>query len=143
MSTTPTIRTISPATNEVVCEVKATSPAEARAAAVAAEKVFPAWSGKSLADRRAVVVRALALIQERKMELGRELSQQMGRPVAFSHREIETMQKRASYLLDIAEEALADLPGRAEPGFKRWIKKMPVGPVLIVFAWNVCAITDR
>jgi hypothetical protein len=47
------------------------------------------------------------------------------------------MQKRADYLLDMAEEALASLPGRPETGFRREIKKIPVGPTLIVFAWNV------
>ncbi|OAA64733.1 Aldehyde/histidinol dehydrogenase [Niveomyces insectorum RCEF 264] len=132
----PTIQTISPSTNKVVCEVPVTSIAEAREIAKASENAFASWRALPLAERKAVVVHALALIRDRKMELGRELSEQMGRPVAFSHKEIETMQKRADYLLDTAEEALRDIPGRAEAGFKRWIKKVPVGPVLVVFAWN-------
>lgn len=85
-----------------------------------------------------MVIRGLKLIQERKHDLGRELSEQMGRPIACSHKEIETMQKRADYLLDIAEESLRDIAGRPEAGFKRWIKKVSVGPTLVVFAWNVC-----
>lgn len=132
-----TIRTISPSTGKVVCEAPATSLDEARAVAKTSEHAFTAWSKTSLADRKAIVIRACALIQERRMELGHELSLQMGRPVAFSHKEIETMQKRADYLLDMAEDSLADIPGRPEAGFKRWIKKVPVGPILVVFAWNV------
>lgn len=81
--------------------------------------------------------KGLAGIQERKFELGRELAEHMGRPVAASHKEIETMQKRADYLLDIAGEALESLPGLPEKGLRREIKKIPVGPTLIVFAWNV------
>ncbi|KAF7554609.1 hypothetical protein G7Z17_g2794 [Cylindrodendrum hubeiense] len=134
MSTT--IKTISPSTNKVVCEVPETSIEEAQLVLRQSQDAFNTFKDVPFADRRAIVVKALALIQERKMELGRELSEQMGRPIAYSHKEIETMQKRADYLLDIAEEALAPLPGRAESGFKRCIKKVPVGPTLIVFAWN-------
>lgn len=131
------IRTISPSTNEVVCERAATSLPQAKEIAKRSNAAFKSFSRVPLGQRRHIVVKALAIIQERKMELGRELSEQMGRPISFSHKEIETMQKRADYLLDIAEEALSPLPGRAEPGFKRSIKKIPVGPTLIVFAWNV------
>ncbi|KXH27466.1 NAD-dependent aldehyde dehydrogenase [Colletotrichum salicis] len=46
------------------------------------------------------------------------------------------MQKRADYLLSIAGESLQSSPGRPETGFRRWIKKTPVGPTLIIFAWN-------
>ncbi|KPM38031.1 hypothetical protein AK830_g8531 [Neonectria ditissima] len=131
-----TIKTISPSTNKVVCEVPEATIDEARVVLRQSENAFSTFKETSFAERRAIVVKALALIQERKMALGRELSEQMGRPIANSHKEIETMQKRADYLLDIAEEALAPLPGRPESGFRRWIKKVPVGPTLIVFAWN-------
>lgn len=133
------IRTISPATNQVVCEVPATTLEETRDIGIRSKDAFHSFKEMPYSERRAIVVKALALIQERKMELGRELSEQMGRPIAYSHKEIETMQKRADYLLDIAEEALAPLPGRPESGFKRCIKKIPRGPTLIVFAWNVSA----
>lgn len=132
-----TIRTISPSTNKVVCEVPETSLADARSIAKASEEAFLKWRLSSLETRRVVIERALAIIQERKMDLGRELSEQMGRPVAYSHKEIETMQKRADYLLETAADSLADIPGREEAGFKRTVKKAPVGPVLVCFAWNV------
>ncbi|KAL1864988.1 hypothetical protein VTK73DRAFT_5538 [Phialemonium thermophilum] len=131
-----TIRTVSPSTNKVVAEVPVTTLSEARSIAKASEDAFASWSSVALAERKRIVQRALALIQQRKMELSRELTVQMGRPIAFSHKEIETMQKRADYLIDIAEESLQSLPGRPEAGFKRWIKKVPVGPILVVFAWN-------
>ncbi|KAH8893988.1 aldehyde dehydrogenase [Thozetella sp. PMI_491] len=131
-----TIKTISPSTNEVVIERPAATLEEAKAAAQRSQAAFESWRKVPLEQRKAVVIKALALIQERKMPLGKELSEQMGRPIAYSHKEIETMQKRADYLLDIAEEALAPLPGRPEAGFRRQIKKIPVGPTLIVFAWN-------
>lgn len=133
----PTIRTISPSTNKVVCETPETTLEEARSIARASHDAFTGWSRTPFQQRKDIVVRALKTIQERKMELGKELTAQMGRPVAFSHKEIETMQKRADYLLDTAEEALESIPGRPEGGFQRWVKKVAIGPVLVVFAWNV------
>jgi acyl-CoA reductase-like NAD-dependent aldehyde dehydrogenase len=132
-----TIKTVSPATNEIIFETPETTLNEARQIVKASWEAFSSFSATKLAERTVIVSRALGLIQERKMELGRELSEQMGRPVAFSHKEIETMQKRADYLISIAEESLDSIPGRAEDGFQRWIEKVPVGPVLVVFAWNV------
>jgi acyl-CoA reductase-like NAD-dependent aldehyde dehydrogenase len=50
---------------------------------------------------------------------------------------VTTAVKRGEYLLKISEETLKDTEGEAEKGFKRFIRKVPVGPVLILFAWNV------
>ena len=132
-----TIKTIFPSTNKIVCEVPQATIEDARTVFRQSQDAFNSFKDTPFSDRRSIVVKALALIQERKMDLGRDLSEQMGRPISYSHKEIETMQKRADYLLDIAEEALASLPGRSESGFKRWIKKVPVGPTLVIFAWNV------
>lgn len=131
------IITISPSTNEVICSRSSATLQEANDVIQRSYTAFRSFSKLPLSSRRAMVVRALSLIQERKLALGVELSQQMGRPVEYSHKEIETMQKRADYLLDIAEEALADIPGRSEKGLERWIKRVPVGPTLVIFAWNV------
>lgn len=108
-----------------------------RAIARASQDAFPAFSSMPFEERKAIIVRALKMIQERRMELGKELTMQMGRPIAYSHKEIETMQKRADYLLQTAEEALRDIPGSPEAGFRRWVKKVPIGPVLVISAWNV------
>ncbi|CAI0650593.1 unnamed protein product [Colletotrichum noveboracense] len=135
MSST-TIQTISPSTNKVLLNTPSTSLEDAKAIAKSSQDAFQKFKLLSLAERKEMVMRGLKLIQERKHDLGRELSEKIGRPIAYSHKEIETMQKRADYLLDIAEESLRDIPGRPEAGFKRWIKKVPVGPTLVVFAWN-------
>jgi len=63
----------------------------------------------------------------------------MGRPIAYTAKEVSTAIKRAEYLLKVSEETLQDTPGEAEAGFKRFIRKVPVGPALIIFAWNVGA----
>ncbi|KAF2163486.1 hypothetical protein M409DRAFT_26098 [Zasmidium cellare ATCC 36951] len=118
----PTISTISPATNKVVLETPETTPEDAAAIAVN--------------SAQSVITKALTLVQKRKEELGRELTAQMGRPIAYSKKKIETMQKRADYLLQTIDAALEAVPGVKEDGFERWVQKEPIGPTLLIFAWN-------
>ena len=64
----------------------------------------------------------------------------MGRPIAYTAKEVTTAVARGEYLLKISGECLKDTVGESEKGFKRYIRKVPVGPVLILFAWNVGAL---
>ena len=90
-----------------------------------------------LGERQKVVSRALAIMRERQDNLARELTEQMGRPVAYTAKEITTAVARGEYLVRMSNEALGNTPGEAEAGYKRYIRKVPVGVVLIIFAWNV------
>ena len=92
-----------------------------------------------LRDRQAIVGKALELFDERKDELAKELMEQMGRPIAYPAKEISTAISRGRYLLKISQESLKETEGEPEVGFKRYIRKEAVGPVLILFAWNVRA----
>ena len=132
-----TIRTISPATHQVILERPAATFQDAERMAKASSEIFKTWRKTPLSQRKDIVRKGLAIVQGRKEALGRELTTQMGRPIAYSVKEIETMQLRADYLLDTVDEALSDLPGREESGFQRWVQREPFGPTLIVFAWNV------
>lgn len=131
------IRTISPSTGEVIFEQDDISLEAARGLVDNAHAAFLTYRKTTLDQRKEYVVKALDAVADMIDQLSEELTTQMGRPIKFSAAEIKTMRKRADYLLDIAEEALADIPGRNEPGFRRWISKESVGPVLIVSAWNV------
>lgn len=131
------IHTISPSTGKVIIERPGTTLAEAQETAKRSKVAFKSWQQTQFTDRKAIVEKAFALIQNYKDDLGRELTTQMGRPIAYSAKEIETVKKRADYLLETAEEALAPIAGRPENGFKRSVRKEAVGPTLIIFAWNV------
>lgn len=130
------ITTISPSTGESIVERPETTLEEAHKIVRDSYDAFVSYRKMPLLERKSIVEKALSLIEDRKEQLGRELTLQMGRPISFSTKEIDTMQKRARYLLSICEDALAEIPGQPEAGFRRFIKKEPVGPTLLVFAWN-------
>jgi acyl-CoA reductase-like NAD-dependent aldehyde dehydrogenase len=131
------ITTISPTTNEPIVTRNGISHADLALLPETAAKAFKTWRTTKLSDRQIIVRKALDTLASRTDELAKELTEQMGRPIAYTGKEITTAIRRAEFLLKASDEALKDSPGEAEKGFERFIRKAPVGPVLIIFAWNV------
>jgi acyl-CoA reductase-like NAD-dependent aldehyde dehydrogenase len=131
------LSTISPTTNKSIISRDEPSDAELKALPERSAAAFSSWSKTDLSERQKIVKKAVELLLERQDELAQELTEQMGRPIAYAPIEIKTAAKRAEYMLKISEESLKDTQGDQEQGFTRYIKKVPVGPVLVIFAWNV------
>ncbi|KAK2836919.1 hypothetical protein FQN49_006588 [Arthroderma sp. PD_2] len=103
-----------------------------------AQEAFRSFSrSTTLGQRQEIVAKALGLMAMKKDVLAREVTEQMGRPIAYTGVEITTAIKRGEYLNRVAGEVLGEpVPGDAEPGFKRYLKKEPLGVALVIFAWN-------
>lgn len=132
-----TINTISPITNKSIVTRSGVTTQELELLPKVATDAFLSFSKTSLQERQAIVKKALEILNSKQDELAKELTGQMGRPIAYTAKEITTAVKRGEYLLKISEDALKDTDGEPEAGFKRFIRKVPIGPVLILFAWNV------
>jgi len=77
------------------------------------------------------------LMVERADAIGTELTWQIGRPVTQSPFEIRRgFQERARYMIDLASDALADLVMEPKDGFRRFIRREPLGVVLVMAPWN-------
>ncbi|KAL1870166.1 hypothetical protein Daus18300_005230 [Diaporthe australafricana] len=131
------IKTISPNTNEAIISRNGPSAEEIESLPKTSAEAFKTWSKTSLAERQAIIKKALKLLGDKTDELALELTTQMGRPIAYGGKEVATAISRSEYLVKISDEVLKDTDGEAEKGFKRFIRKVPVGPVLVLFAWNV------
>lgn len=138
-----TITTISPVTNKPVLSRSGLSAADLELLPKVATEAFLSFRKTTLPERQAIIKKALKLLGDKEDELAKELTEQMGRPIAYTAVEVKTAIKRGEYLLKISEDALKDTPGEAEKGFTRFIRKVPVGPVLVLFAWNVSCSFDR
>lgn len=137
-----TITTISPSTNRPILTRTGISTDEVKRIPELAQSAFRTFSqSTTLEQRQQIVDRALAILEKRKDALAYQLTEQMGRPISYTGVEISTAVKRSRYLNRIAPSVLGQegvVPGEEEKGFKRFIKRKPVGVVLIIFAWNVC-----
>jgi len=135
------LTTISPATNRPVLTRNGLADADLALLPALATQAFDSYRLLPLEQRQRIVSRALGLIAENQEVLARELTEQMGRPISYATKEITTAVARGQYLLEISGEALKDTDGEPEKGFRRFIRKLPLGPVLVLFAWNVRAIS--
>ena len=130
------LTTISPSTNRPILTRQGLSSAGLDALITDAASAFTRFRTVPLQDRQAIIGRAIDSLEQRKDVLAKELTEQMGRPIAYTAVEITTAVARARYLLKISSSALADTEGEPETNFKRFIRKEAIGPVLVVFAWN-------
>ena len=73
-------------------------------------------------------------------EIVPELAWQMGRPVRYGG-EKRGLEERVRYMAAIAEEALAPLVPKATSGFRRYVKREPLGIVLVIAPWNYPYLT--
>jgi acyl-CoA reductase-like NAD-dependent aldehyde dehydrogenase len=126
--------------SELVRRPAATEAALAQAleAARAAQRE---WLKVPIAERSAYVLRFLDAMLAMNQEIVPELAQQMGRPVRYGG-EFRGFEERVRYVVDMAEEALAPVvPHDERPGFTRYIRRDPLGIVLVVAPWNYPYLT--
>jgi acyl-CoA reductase-like NAD-dependent aldehyde dehydrogenase len=133
-----TLTTISPTTNKPVHSTPATPQETLSQLPTLSTVAFTSYHTISLSERQSIVSKALSLLSSKRDELAKELTEHMGRPIAYTAKEIDTAVKRGEYLLKISGEVLdGKVDGEKEKEFSRYIKRVPVGPVLVIFAWNV------
>jgi len=128
---------ISPVDGSVCAEFELASRADISATldtAVAAQRV---WRAMPIDERARICRRAADAMVARANEIARELTWQMGRPIAHSPMEIRRgFAERAAYMIDIAGDALADDVLAPKEGFRRFIRHEPLGVVLVLAPWN-------
>ena len=130
-------RTISPVDGSVCAEYELASAAAIDAALDLASRTQRSWKRVPIAERAAICRRAIELMVARTDQLATELTRQMGRPIAYAPFEIRRgFQERAAYMIDIAEATLADITLEPKDGFRRFIRREPLGVVLVIAPWN-------
>jgi acyl-CoA reductase-like NAD-dependent aldehyde dehydrogenase len=95
-----------------------------------------AWREVPLAERIARVTAVLSGVAADEEETAREISLQMGKPVAQARSEVRTFLERARQSLADAPAALAEEIIEDSPRFHRAIVHEPKGAVLVIAAWN-------
>lgn len=127
---------ISPIDGRELVRRPAASDAAIEAALGAARTAQKGWRGLSVAERCRYVEAFLDAMLATNQEVVPELAQQMGRPVRYGG-EFRGFEERLRYMLRIAETSLsAHAPDDARPGFRRLIKREPLGVVFVVAPWN-------
>ena len=130
------LTTISPVDGSVYVERTAASAAQIEAALERAPLAQRDWRTTPLAERAAIMERFCGEFERRGAQIATELSWQMGRPIRFAPSEVRGTLERARYMTGIAASALADVDAGPKSGFRRFIRREPLGVVFTVAAWN-------
>jgi acyl-CoA reductase-like NAD-dependent aldehyde dehydrogenase len=134
-------KTLSPIDGRVVADLPLASDAEVAGVLARARAAQPGWRATPLAERAATVSRLVDAFVARRDEIAREITLQMGRPLAHSPGEVRGFEERARHMLAIAPEALAPIDPGPKPGFTRRVRREPLGVVLTVAPWNYPYLT--
>jgi acyl-CoA reductase-like NAD-dependent aldehyde dehydrogenase len=126
---------ISPVDGSIYAERATQSAEDAAALLDKAKAAQKDWAGRTIAERAAIVGKAIAALEAMNDDVVPELAWQMGRPVRYGG-EIRGVKERAAYMASIAEEALAPLEIENSGSFRRYIAREPIGVVLTIAPWN-------
>ncbi|MGE0495147.1 MAG: aldehyde dehydrogenase family protein [Vulcanimicrobiota bacterium] len=127
-----TFEVVSPIDGKVYLEREYVDPKPRLARAAEAQQD---WARTAL-HRRMEVLEAFLDTFLRQPGLAQEITCQMGRPISQTPGELGGFKERALRLLELAPEALADIEIEHSPAFRRFIRRQPLGIVLVVAAWN-------
>jgi succinate-semialdehyde dehydrogenase/glutarate-semialdehyde dehydrogenase len=127
---------LNPASGEKIIDVPDGGREDAERAVEAAAEAFPEWAATTAYDRSRLLSGAWRIMQERKEELARTMTEEQGKPLRAARNEV---QYAADFLQWYAEEAKrvygATIPSaRADQRFI--VAHRPVGVVAAITPWN-------
>jgi acyl-CoA reductase-like NAD-dependent aldehyde dehydrogenase len=136
-----TLRTVSPVDGRIYVERPLAAADGINRALDAAERAQAAWARLPLESRCEILARAVDAFTANAGEIATEITWQMGRPIRHAPGEVRGFEERARYMLGVAAAALAPVEPGEKAGFKRQIKRVPLGIVVVVAPWNYPYLT--
>jgi acyl-CoA reductase-like NAD-dependent aldehyde dehydrogenase len=131
---------ISPVDGSEVARRRIATDGEIAQSLAAARQAQREWSRVPLAERKAKALAFLEVLRVQNREIVPELAIQMGRPVRYGG-ELRSLEERVRVLVELSDEALAPTTPAERPGFRRMIKRVPAGIVLVIAPWNYPYLT--
>lgn len=138
---TETVKLKSPIDGSIFVERPVASDQAINAAVERARTAQADWARVPVAERAAYMLKMLEALVAMSDEIVPELAWQMGRPTRYGG-EFGGVRERTQYMVEIAERALAPVPAsNPKDGFRRYVKKDPLGVVMVIAPWNYPYLT--
>jgi succinate-semialdehyde dehydrogenase / glutarate-semialdehyde dehydrogenase len=130
-----TITSLNPATGEVLATFDAHGEAQIEAALAASAQDQKSWRRTALEDRCGLLRRVAAQLRERKPQLARLITLEMGKPIVEAEAEVEKSAWNCDFYAAKAPEYLGDetVPSGAT---ESRVVYDPLGVVLAIMPWN-------
>ena len=135
------IRLISPVDGSLYAERPYASSSQLEQALSSAREAQRGWRELSIEQRAGYCLKAVEAMLAMQDEIVPELAWQMGRPVRYGAGELRGFEERARHMIGIAARALADVVPLPKDGFRRYVRREPLGTVLVIAPWNYPYLT--
>lgn len=129
------MKSINPATGELIRDHPEHTPDEVQERIAAAATAFASWKELSIADRGEYLRAAAAVLRKNTPTYARLMAEEMGKPITQGEAEIEKCAACCEYYAEYAEGFLAAAE-RTSDASKSYVRYDPLGPVLAVMPWN-------
>jgi succinate-semialdehyde dehydrogenase/glutarate-semialdehyde dehydrogenase len=129
------IASINPATGQTLREFSALTAQQIEQKLQLAADVFQSYRRTSFAERSRMMTRAAEILESEKLEFGKTMTIEMGKPLKAAIGEAEKCAWVCRYYAENAKRHLADeiIETNAK---KSYVHFQPLGPVLAVMPWN-------
>jgi acyl-CoA reductase-like NAD-dependent aldehyde dehydrogenase len=135
------LRTVTPVDGSIYVERPLAGDAEIDAAVTSAVAAQREWRARSVEDRATALSAFVDAFVAERDAIASELTWQMGRPIRYTPGEVRGFEERARTMIALAPQALADIDAGPNDGFRRFIRREPLGVALVIAPWNYPYLT--
>ena len=129
------MKSINPATEEVIAEYAEHTPQQLDAALELAQSAFEQWRGVSLPQRARLMSGAAAELRRRRDQFSHLMAVEMGKPITAGEAEVEKCAKACEYFAENAARFLSPVE-IASDAARSFVRFDPLGPILAIMPWN-------
>ncbi|HEX2277113.1 MAG TPA: NAD-dependent succinate-semialdehyde dehydrogenase [Candidatus Tectomicrobia bacterium] len=129
------IRSVNPATEEVIDTFEPATSAQIEQALSDAQRAYRQWRQTSFAERAALLQQAAAYLRQHQARLAGLITAEMGKPIAEAEAEVEKCAWNCVFYAENAERFLHDEP-HPSGASESYVAFTPLGTVLAIMPWN-------
>jgi acyl-CoA reductase-like NAD-dependent aldehyde dehydrogenase len=135
MATQPLLRSVNPATEEVIGTFEPAMPEQIEQALGDAQRTYRQWRQTSFAERAALMQRAAAYLRAHQARLAGLITAEMGKPIVEAEAEVEKCAWNCVFYAENAERFLHDEP-HPSGASESYVAFPPLGTILAIMPWN-------
>ncbi|MGH2487678.1 MAG: aldehyde dehydrogenase family protein [Ktedonobacterales bacterium] len=122
--------------SQVVARFQKSTATDMDAAIAAAQSAFPAWRALPAPTRGEIILRAALMLEQRRDELARQMTEEMGKPIKETQGDLQTAIDFGIFVAGEARRPEGDTVPSALPDKICLTLRQPLGVVGIITPWN-------
>lgn len=131
-----TMAVVNPATQEVIGQLPMATQADLDSALESAAKAFESWKKTSPMQRSEILRKVAQLSRDRAQEIGRNITQDMGKPLAEAVGEVVACADHADWHAEECRRIYGRIVPARNPNVRQMVLREPIGVCAAFSPWN-------